>query len=268
MDASLLYSYESARSQLNYGAAYKVVMAFGLNPKWLATGNGNLSLPISIPSPKELGVGTRALFSKIYDKHVAKPVAAATKEWKSRSPPEPISLRINAADPRNRLTAEAKMVDWIKRLILCLPDERLEPFLNFIYLEGTKLYRTWPADTKQAIEKRAEAMDRARLAMEASKNFLVGEQTAALKKFDQQYSLTDAATSDRSDGVKSEWLKLKNRIQEATADAGSKSKLADFLRVDLTQLSKWLTDSDSAREPGADYTLQLLKWVEQQERQK
>jgi transcriptional regulator with XRE-family HTH domain len=80
--------------------------------------------------------------------------------------------------------------------------------------------------------------------------------------------LTDAATSDKPSGVKSEWFKLKKKIQAATAEAGGKSKLADFLRVDLTQLSKWLTDSDSAREPGADYTLKMLSWVSDPKRQK
>ncbi|HAO80204.1 MAG TPA: hypothetical protein DCQ92_14795, partial [Verrucomicrobia subdivision 3 bacterium] len=84
----------------------------------------------------------------------------------------------------------------------------------------------------------------------------------------EELNLTNAAISDKGDGVKSEWLKLKKKIQAVTANAGSKSKLADFLCVDLTQLSKWLTDSDSAREPGADYTLRMQAWVNDPKRQK
>ena len=84
----------------------------------------------------------------------------------------------------------------------------------------------------------------------------------------QNEGLTDKTSDDKTVGVKSEWFKLKKKIQAATADAGGKSKLADFLRVDLTQLSKWLTDSDSAREPGADYTLRMQAWVNDPKRQK
>ncbi len=64
-------------------------------------------------------------------------------------------------------------------------------------------------------------------------------------------------------------LKLKKELQNATTDSGSRSKLANYLSVDLTQLSKWLTDADSAREPGAEYTLKdKLHWVKQNGRQK
>jgi len=85
--------------------------------------------------------------------------------------------------------------------------------------------------------------------------------------FEEKKELTDKATSGSSDGVNGEWLKLKKQIQQATADTGKKTALAKFLRVDLTQLSKWLTDSDSAREPGAGYTLRMQAWVNRQKRQ-
>lgn len=79
--------------------------------------------------------------------------------------------------------------------------------------------------------------------------------------------LTYKSMSVQDEDVKGKWLNLKKQIQKATTDAGSKSKLAKFLGVDLTQLSKWLTDSDSAREPGAEYTLQMQSWVNDPKRQ-
>jgi hypothetical protein len=68
--------------------------------------------------------------------------------------------------------------------------------------------------------------------------------------------------------VKGQWPGLKRKLQEATAHPGSKSKLAKFLKVDLSRVSQWLSDAKGAREPGAEYALQMLYWVEHPECQK
>ncbi len=79
--------------------------------------------------------------------------------------------------------------------------------------------------------------------------------------------LTNKTTHEIFEPVKNQWQMLKKRIQKAASRPGAKSKLAKFLKIDLSQLSKYLSDAKkSAREPGADYTLQMLQWVEQQER--
>ena len=264
LDASLLRSYECARSQLNYVAAYKVIRAFGLNPEWLATGNGHLWLPISLPSPNELKVGARALFSKIYEFHLAKTVAIATKEWKSKPPPEPIPLHVNAADPRARLVAEAQMANWLKRLILCLPDERLEPFLNFIYLEGTKLYRTWPADSKEAFEQRMAAMDRARAQIEASKNFPDYQQsveTGGKSQSDCSKSQLDIVPPMlHTVGVQNEIRDLKGlieRLKKVTAPRGAKAALAREFKVSRQAVNQWLSGESN---PSADLAIRLQYW--------
>jgi DNA-binding XRE family transcriptional regulator len=90
----------------------------------------------------------------------------------------------------------------------------------------------------------------------------------AVVEASHKIDLTNKTTYGKKDGVKNQWQKLKRKIQKAVSKPGSKSTLAKFLGVDLTQLSKWLTDSKAAREPGAEYTLQMLHWVEHQERQK
>ena len=264
LDASLLRSYECARSQLNYVAAYKVIRAFGINPEWLATGNGLLWLPVPIPSPNELKVGARAVFSKTYDKYVSNSVAAATNEWKSRPPPEPIPIRINAADPRDRLMAEAKMTDWIKRLIFCLPDERLQPFLNFIYLEGTKLYRTWPADTTEEFEQRMAAMDRVRAQIEATKNFPAYEQSVeAGGKSAPNISklpLYIVAPLSHTVGVQNEIRDLKGliaRLKKVTAPRGAKAALAREFKVTRQAVNQWLSGESN---PSADIAIRLQYW--------
>jgi transcriptional regulator with XRE-family HTH domain len=82
--------------------------------------------------------------------------------------------------------------------------------------------------------------------------------------------LTDAETSLRIPQVKAQLPNLLERLKKATAETGKKSALAKFLssalktNVPLASVSRWLSGE---REPGGEVTLQLLKWVELQERQ-
>jgi len=79
--------------------------------------------------------------------------------------------------------------------------------------------------------------------------------------------LTTSLSSDNSNHMPALWPKLKKRLQNATQKPGEKSKLAEFLGVELIRVSQWLSDSKkTTREPGAEYALQMLRWVEQQER--
>lgn len=78
--------------------------------------------------------------------------------------------------------------------------------------------------------------------------------------------LTNIHASVNNREVKAQWPILKKRLQTATAQKGGKTMLADFLGEKLASVSQWLTDSDNAREPGAETTLRMLQWVERQER--
>ncbi len=80
----------------------------------------------------------------------------------------------------------------------------------------------------------------------------------------QKSHLTQTATYETIAGVNNLWPALKRQLQSATAKTGKKSELAKFLHVDLTRVSQWLTDKKSAREPGAEYTLQMQAWVRKQ----
>jgi transcriptional regulator with XRE-family HTH domain len=87
--------------------------------------------------------------------------------------------------------------------------------------------------------------------------------------YDNQKQLTNTATCSSFTGdVKKQWPALKQKLQQATAEAGAKSRLAKFLDVDLTRISQWLTASKRAREPGAEYALRMLYWVSHPELQK
>lgn len=81
-------------------------------------------------------------------------------------------------------------------------------------------------------------------------------------------NLTYSATRPMTVDMAAQWPALKKRLQKATEESGKTSALAKFLKVKLSRVSQWLSDSEkTTREPGAEYALQMLQWVEQQERQ-
>ena len=54
------------------------------------------------------------------------------------------------------------------------------------------------------------------------------------------------------------WKQLRDRLIAATAPRGQKQALANWLGVSLANVSRWL----SGREPGGNYALRMLLWVE------
>ena len=77
--------------------------------------------------------------------------------------------------------------------------------------------------------------------------------------------LTVSSLKSNITGVSSEIEKLIARVKAKAAKPGAKAELARTLDVDPARISEWLAGK---KEPGGEYTLRLLKWVEQQERKK
>jgi hypothetical protein len=81
--------------------------------------------------------------------------------------------------------------------------------------------------------------------------------------------LTSDSPKSNHDNVKSELEKLIAKVKRLAAKPGAKAGLARVLKVAPARVTEWLTDDKEKRkEPGGYYTLELLKWVEQQELQK
>jgi transcriptional regulator with XRE-family HTH domain len=76
--------------------------------------------------------------------------------------------------------------------------------------------------------------------------------------------LTEAATSAKLLPVKSQLDILLAKFDRLVKQPGKKTKLADFLGAPLASVSRWLSGK---REPGREITLNMLRWVELQERQ-
>lgn len=85
----------------------------------------------------------------------------------------------------------------------------------------------------------------------------------------QKKSLTAVHASVKHESVKALWPNLKKKLQEATAEPGGKTALADFLKVKLASVSQWLTaNKDNAREPGAETALKMQYFLEHPELRK
>jgi len=74
--------------------------------------------------------------------------------------------------------------------------------------------------------------------------------------------LTSLSESVKFEIVKPQLPALLERLKSATKQKGKKTELAADLNVPLASISQWLSGE---REPGGEYTLKLLKWVEWQE---
>lgn len=242
-----LVSIEYGHTPLRYDLAYKICRNFNIQAKWLVTGAGDMrpfsSLKWSLVKLNQLRESD--LLSRVYDINSAVFEASAQSKMRQRNIPADFDFNQTVDEYVWLFCKHLKFNDHNSAW------EFAEKLLNYLKAETGKVLEKRQA-TRTSIDLRAIP-------------FYISSQASSPKTENQ--NLTNAATQLESALVTGRWLNLKKQIQTATADVGSKSKLAKFLGVDLTQLSKWLTDSNSAREPGAEYTLQMQAWVNDLKRQ-
>ncbi len=268
LDATQLASYEHGRARLNYFTAWKILTAFKVSPTIFTTGDRSW-LQIAIPSPEEVGAGPRTPFSEIYNKKLAAIVAQAVEELRFQKPPKRLRLHVTAQSPFGRLMAEAKLVNWIKRHILCLPDSHLEEWINEVYNRGNNLTDSYVADPDPVFKRRLDEMEHARAQIEANKSSLA---TAAQSQEENlsQALLDNKKIASNTCGVKTEdqailsLPALLKAVRARVKERGQKTALANHLKVSRQAVDQWLSGD---AKPSADLTFALLNWVEQQKRQ-
>ena len=84
------------------------------------------------------------------------------------------------------------------------------------------------------------------------------------KKAGTKNSIDEYYHNDKIYRVKHSLPNLLDRLRKSTRQHGRKAALAKFLGANSVSVSQWLSGN---REPGGQTTLQMLNWVEQQERQ-
>jgi transcriptional regulator with XRE-family HTH domain len=224
-------SYEAGRAPLRYEVFRAVTLHYRISPRWLATQIGIPALPAPFDDASLLGfIKPGALFSEVYDAHLA------------------ATLETNPLEAQFRLD---------------MVEKKLSGALVEFWHDAS-----FPSSEKEEAAKQLVAPfigDLARVdrALRLRKKI----RSYSTKKYD----LTYASTSLKFADVKTQLPNLRERLNRATKETGKMSALADFLgkatgqRVPLASVSRWLSGK---REPGGEVTLQMLRWVEQQERQK
>jgi transcriptional regulator with XRE-family HTH domain len=245
-----LASYEEGRAPVRFDLALRVCHNFIISEKWLADGEGKMRSVMDLMSDAIiLKIPADLSFGAAYDKFLGKRY-------------EEISRGLDK--------------DW--RLVL-QPDENQTIYRNLLQMLGDKWTEDLPEDEQYRFFRNlVEAGDSMVRFREQTGRFhkmfklydFDGSEFTSIvtAQINPETDLTNPATRFSVPFVKGEWTVLKRRLQGATVKPGAKTMLAKYLGVDLTRVSQWLTDSKNAREPGAEYALKMLRWVEQQERHK
>jgi transcriptional regulator with XRE-family HTH domain len=243
-----LASYEYARSPIRYQLAKRMCDRFNINQRWLATGRLPSRHYVDVHDYTESQIPDKMLFSEAFDAFLSKPLdnqiaqIAKTlhcKEEEIENNWQRIGMSWPVGSPGAKLSE--------------LYHERLLQLRLHQQPEGIQknIYRQLNAVLDQLLPGGS-----------------VSQQASIMDKGKEKGLTYSAIYPNNLPNVKEQWPALKRKLQKATTETGTKSKLAKFLKVDLTRVSQWLTDAKSAREPGAEYALRMLYWVEHPELQK
>ncbi|TAL06145.1 MAG: XRE family transcriptional regulator [Verrucomicrobia bacterium] len=258
-------SYEDARVAIRFDIALRLCRQFLVSEKWLATGRENAGNDELIFLHKgtrncmslELEPETRAippdtLFSAAYDSILGKlfeKIAAGHPFY----PRVFVTLADKDSLVTNALTAITE--DCIRDLPSELKVEYASAVVRAAVILNWEMSRVG-LNGSRFVEAIRQATHRCQVeAIEQSSHF----------------GLTDSSSSARSSGEmksKPQWPELKKKLQAAVELPGARSALVKFLNVDPTQISQWLSESKSAREPGGEYALQMQAWLNDPKRPK
>jgi transcriptional regulator with XRE-family HTH domain len=220
---SRLASYEAGRVPVPYEAAKRLAGAFRLNYEWIVEGKGKPIDAIMIAPEVENSIEPRMLLSEAYDEFI-KP-ALATEAGS-------VPSHFKAALENN--PAAKRMVEFVRTIGTHKPQVR-EMLVSLIdvRLKQIPAHSAWPY---------YQAIAKASADFQADKN-----------------KLTGVSLKGKTENMKSEMQKLIEKVKSKASRPGGKSQLANELGVAPARVSEWLSGK---KEPGGEYTLRLLKWVE------
>lgn len=246
-----LASIEYGRTPLRYDIAWRLHLAFGISLDWLEKGLGfpDRLAQDCLPIPTATGLPRRALLSEVVPQF--------------HSPPNVDAIALKAGELLAQMTEpERRSLDasllnmviesWIARL----PDGHVDGFIDAMLKAGEHLVKSLPKEPAPVVNGRAGEMAWARIRTASARKIL------AAPEFHKKM-LTGAATSAKVPLVKSQLDNLVATLNRLAGKRGKKTELARFLGAPLASVSRWLSGD---RVPGADTTLKMLNWVQQQER--
>ena len=245
-------SIECGRTPLRYDIAWLMRGIMGVNLDWLATGKFEPTIMEQdyLLAPSQTGLPLSALLSEVYD--TTKDFARDLKADREAG----LIPKIDRAEIHHRLEVADRIRQNIDAWIVRLPDGKANDFFARLKDFSEAFARQFPPEQPDAVRLRREAMLWAKKGKPDYQRIFAGVEVS--KK-----PLTDDTLKSTNDSVKPEIQKLIARVNSFASKPGTKAELARILDVAPARVSEWLRGK---KEPGGDFTLRLLKWVEQQER--
>jgi DNA-binding XRE family transcriptional regulator len=244
VEPDVIVRVEAGRVALRYGVARKIFAYLPINPYWAATGKGLSKGYVSLPEANELNVRENALFSEVFFSLLLPSFQNKDEDFQ-----RDMIMRYH----RGKLFAT-----MVKKAFQDVPDQHLGDLrkeLDGFLADFFKKHAD--TDPKKLLQRRA---------WYANAEHFFKFPNAEQPHSEENNNLTDAESADSiSANVKSPLPAFLERVKKSASSSGKKSELAKFLGAPLASVSRWLNDK---REPGGEITLKMLKWVEQQERQK
>jgi transcriptional regulator with XRE-family HTH domain len=263
LDASVIIRIELGRAPLRYGVACKITRVFGINPGWLASGSGPITASVLLPSPDEISVDERELFTSVFNHKLLESLRQKVAKLES-SPSHKYGTSKHPTDPKGRVDAEEFLRMDIREWITCVPDARFNELVNAIRYAAMPIVYDWDPndDPPEVIAERRAAMDIDRASLKDRRAVMAARMRLAAERRKnpgaEKKVLTSVDGSVKLLTVNSQLKNLLARLISATNDPGRKTELADFLGAPLASVSRWLSGK---REPGGEITLRMLAWV-------
>jgi hypothetical protein len=249
-DPSVITRIELGRVPLKMDVALNIFRAFNINPCWLAEGTSPMSIGLNLAKIRESEIAKDALFSEVFASQWKKSLAHQVETIQS-SPAYKYGGYYYPTGAEGRVMAEELLTSEVRCWIESVSNAQFNKLVNNIRFAALGIIedRECRHETSGALKSRISQMNKVRERM-----------------IERRRYLTNVIVSDNNKDVKAQWPLLKARLQKSTTEKGSKSRLAEFLGLPLSSVSLWLSDSKSAREPGAETALRMLYWVEHRER--
>jgi len=154
IDSSQIANYEHGRSPLRFGDAHKIILAFDLNPRWLATGQKPVELILAWTKLHSWNEHHEALFSDIYQrffKHSLEFEHGSMLGHLGTSGAEiPIQLRVNA---------EIALISRVQEWTASVRDARLPEFVSGLCQYADEFFDKEPMEHPNVAKRRRLEMD-------------------------------------------------------------------------------------------------------------
>lgn len=244
---------EYARTPLTVAVADKIADVFGISLKWLKTGRGKMvpsngRFSVFAPEIKPNTLLSSADVDRVEREYLK------TRSYNVLGIEALIYKATHLPKGEKQKTLIAGLHAYVDEAFDNLPHAGREKLLALLHCTIEKFEHDWHNGEHDTPGQNLSMEPLAIPKDQPFDLFKIREQ--------QELHLTHVSTASTSGDV-NQWTMLKARLQKATGKPGRKSMLAGALNVDLTQISRWL--SKSGPEPGADYALKMLQWVQERE---